>query len=354
NSSLGNDTANLGVSPTTESRILLSFSNSVPIGDLVTNASLFITCGADPQNLTDIKIYPSRVKKLWYEENVTWYQRYNSTAWQLQGVDGSGDRGDWEPPFYGYGNSTFQIDVTSIVQDAVINSRTTIEVLLAATNGYYSCHMSETPDSQNRPYLSIDHQNGTHTSGGSLTPNFVSDGTALMDESKFLLTAATNPDISWDAMIGNHAEVHLSHSSDFKSESDKFWYYNSVSNSSLFTMSTNSGEMTIPAGHELTNTTTMHYRIRATDANHTIGQWKTGFFHLPGHSASQNGNYGTVSFDFDDLGLSEDTFQDTFIDSSQRNSNMGSDNNFTVGTSPNSEQYGLIRINMDDVGLHSN
>ncbi len=72
NSSLGNDTANLGVSPTTESRILLSFSNSVPTGDLVTNASLFITCGADPQNLTDIKIYPSRVKKVWYEENVTW------------------------------------------------------------------------------------------------------------------------------------------------------------------------------------------------------------------------------------------------------------------------------------------
>ena len=114
--------------------------------------------------------------------------------------------------------------------------------------------------------------------------------------------------------------------------------------------------MTIPTGNELDNSTTIYYRIRATDANHTVGQWETGYFHLPGHSVSQNGNYGTISFDYNDLGLSEETFEDTFIDSrsNKRNDNMGSEFNFTVGTSSNSEQYGLIRLNLDDVGLHSN
>ena len=354
NASLGNDVENLGINSTQESRILFSFNNSVPAGDLVTGATLFLTCGVDIQSLTDIKIYSSRVKKSWFEENVTWYQRSNSSTWQTPGVDGTGDRTGWEPPFYGYGNNTFEINVTSIVQDAVINSRNSFEILLAATGGYYNCHMSESSDVNKRPYLSIDHQTGIHSNGGSLNPNFVDDGAALMDTDTFLLTAATNPDISWDMMSGNEAEVQLSLNSDFKSLSDDFWYYNSVANSSLFTFGLGTGEMTIPIGHELSNSSTIHYRVRATDANYTVGEWKTGYFHLPGHTVSLSGTYGTVSFDFDDLGLSDDTFEDTFINSSQRNSNMGSESNFTVGTSSNSEQYGLIRINLDDVGLHSN
>ena len=83
---------------------------------------------------------------------------------------------------------------------------------------------------------------------------------------------------------------------------------------------------------------------------------ESGFFHLPGHTATQSGNYGIVSIDSDNLGLSDETFIETFVNSSssQRNSNMGSDGNFTVGTSSSSEQYGLMRINLDDVGLHTN
>ena len=323
---------------------------------MVTGATLFLTCGVDNQNLTNINVFTSRIKKSWHEENVTWYQVDNSTTWQLPGADGVADKGDWEPPFYGYGNNTFQINVTSIVQDAVINSRNSIEILVSATNGYYTCHMSESADVNSRPFLSIDHQLGSHSSGGMLTPNFIKDGTALMDKSEFLLTAATNPEITWDNMTGNHAEVQISDSPDFKSQLDDFWHFNSVVNSSLFTIGSTSGEMTIPAGNELTNSTTMYYRIRATDSTHTIGQWESGFFHLPGHTATQSGNYGIVSIDSDNLGLSDETFIETFVNSSssQRNSNMGSDGNFTVGTSSSSEQYGLMRINLDDVGLHTN
>ena len=47
NSYYGSDeTANLGIGPNGESRILISFNNSVPSGDMVNGATLFLTCGS--------------------------------------------------------------------------------------------------------------------------------------------------------------------------------------------------------------------------------------------------------------------------------------------------------------------
>ena len=350
------DSADLGVGASGESRVVIEFNNSVPSGDMVNGATLYLTCGIDPTQLDYISIYASRLKKTWDESNVTWNERDTSVTWDLPGADDTTDRAGWEPPYYGYSNNTFQINVTSIVQDAVINSRSTINILLAATGSQYNCHMTESSDSNSRPYLSINHQNGTHTNGGSLSPNFVEDGAALMDSNSFLLSAALTPELSWESMIGNNAQVQLSTSDDFKSEIDDFWYYNTVDNSSLFTINSGNGEMTIPTGNELDNSTTMHYRMRAIDSSDTYGQWKTGYFHLPGHSVTEVGNYGQITIDFDDLGLSEDTIEDTFIDSSSagRNTNMGTEGNITIGTSSSDEQYGLMRFNLDDIGLHYN
>ena len=70
--------------------------------------------------------------------------------------------------------------------------------------------MSESTDTNSRPYLSINHQNGTHTNGGSLSPNFVEDGAALMNPDSFLLSAETNPELSWESMTGTSAQVQLS------------------------------------------------------------------------------------------------------------------------------------------------
>ena len=264
----------------------------------------------------------------------------------------------WEPPFYGYANNTFQINVTAIVQDAVINSRGSIDILLAATGSEYTCHMSESTDTNSRPSLSITHQNGTHSNGGSLAPNFVDDGSALMDEDEFLLKAATNPELSWDSMSGSHAQVQLSNNIDFISDSDSAWYYNTVDNSSLFTINAGTGEgaMTVPNGHELSNSTTMYYRMRAVDSAGTIGTWNSGYFHLPGHSVSEVDGYGQFTFSFDDLGLVEKTIEDSFIDSTGavKNTNMGSEANITVGSSSSADQYGLLRLNLDDVGMHHN
>ena len=359
NSNYGSDeTATLGLGVSGESRILISFNNSVPSGDMVTDSTLELTCGIDPLTIGTIDIFSSRLKTSWDEANVTWNSPDDGQNWGLSGADDDSDHGTWEPPFYGYANNTFTINVTAIVQDAVINSRGSIDIILAATGSEYTCHMSESTDSNSRPSLSITHQNGTHSNGGSLAPNFVDDGAALMDEDEFLLKAATNPELSWVSMSGSNAQVQLSNNIDFKSDSDSAWYYNTIDNSSLFTINTAAGEgsMVVPNGHELSNSTTMYYRMRAIDSAGTIGAWSTGNFHLPGHSVSLVDGYGQFSFSFDDLGLVEKTIEDSFIDSSNvaKNTNMGSDGNITVGSSSSTDQYGLLRINLDDIGMHDN
>ena len=359
NSNYGSDeTATLGLGVSGESRILISFNNSVPNGDMVTDSILELTCGIDPLTIGSIDIFASRLKTSWDEANVTWNSPDDGDTWGLSGADDDSDRGAWEPPFYGYGNNTFQINVTAIVQDAVINSRGSIDIVLAATGSEYTCHMSESTDTNSRPSLSITHQNGTHANGASLTPNFVDDGAALMDEDEFLLKAATNPELSWESMSGSDAQLQLSNNIDFKSDSDSAWYYNTEDNSTLFTINAAAGEgsMAVPSGHELSNSTTMYYRMRAIDSAGTIGAWNTGHFHLPGHSVSQVDGYGQFSFGFDDLGLVDKTIEDSFIDSSSaaKNTNMGGEANITVGSSSSTDQYGLLRLNLDDVGMHHN
>mgnify|MGYP001353795483 FL=1 len=134
--------------------------------------------------------------------------------------------------------------------------------------------MSESLSTNSRPSLSVTHQNGSHTNGGTLNPNFVEDGAALMDTTQFVLTAETNPEITWDSFTGIDAQVQLSLSPQFKDGNDDTWYYNSDDNSSMFTINTNSGSITIPTQDSLSNGTTIHYRIRSVDSTDSIGDWR--------------------------------------------------------------------------------
>ena len=357
-SSYGSD-ANftLGSGTMGEGRILISFNNTIANTEVVEDATLELTCGIDPADIDDIHIYVSRMKKNWNASNSNWNGPDVGVQWGQPGADDSADRGNWEPPFYGYDNNTFQINVTALVQDAVMNGRATVDFLIAATGAQYLCHLSESATSSNQPQLTVIHSTGTAGSGGALTPDFVEDGAALMDDSQFILTAASNPDLSWSSLSGNDVQIQLSLSPEFKSESDDTWFYNTVDNSSMFTISGSSGVMTVPSGDELSNATSMFYRMRTIDSTATFGDWTTGYFHLPGHSITDNGdNTATLSIGFDDLGLDDDTIEDTFVDSSNiaKNSNMGSDGTMTVGASSNSDQLGLIRLHLDDIGLHSN
>ena len=344
-----------GASINDESRILISFNNTVPSGEVVTDATLELTCEID-STVETIAIYATRMKKSWNESNVNWNIPDTGLNWELSGAEGVSDRGVWEPPFQGYGNHTFAINTTAIVQEAVINSRATIDFLLSASGAIYSCHLSESAATTKRPSLEITHQTGTASNGGTLNPNFVIDGSALMDSNSFLLSSASNPELSWDGMTGKEAQVQLSLSPDFKAEEDDTWYYNTQDNSTLFTLTSTTGSMVVPNGEELSNSTTMHYRMRSVDSTGTIGVWQTGFFHLPDHDVEEVGSYGKISIDSADLGLQVPTIEDSFIDSSnaRKNTNMGSNTNMTIGSSSSTNQYGLLRLNMDDIGLHDN
>ena len=146
NTNFGSDgTVDFGISISGESRILISFNNTVPTGEMVTDAILELTCGIDLADVDDIKIFSSRMKKSWDEGNATWNNRDVGVVWGVNGAYDDSDHDTWEPPFNGYGNNTFSINVTALVQDAVINSRSSIDLLLAAFGPLYTCLLYTSP-----------------------------------------------------------------------------------------------------------------------------------------------------------------------------------------------------------------
>ena len=352
-----NGTFELGPTMMGEGKILLELNNTFNTSTIVSQAFLELTCGIDSSSIETINIFSSRLKKAWDESNATWNGPDSGVNWAMSGAEGSSDRGIWEPPYYGSSNNTFNINVTAIVQDAVVNNRSTFKFLLSAQGTAYECHLSESSDSASRPKLTIVHTSGSPGSGGTLTPDFVEDGTALMNESSFILMAAETPELSWNSLNGYHVQIQLSYVSSFNTDADDTWYYNTMDNSSLFTINGANGSMVLPSADKLSNSTSMYYRMRAIDSTDQIGSWNTGMFHLPGHDVTDNGdNTATFSVTIDNLGLYVDSMEDTFVDSSSGTLtfNMGSDGTFTVGSSSSADQYGLMRIALDQVGMHSN
>ena len=102
-----------------------------------------LTCGVDSSSIETINIFSSRLKKSWDESNATWDGPDSGVNWAMSGAEGSSDRGIWEPPYYGSGNNTVNINVTAIVQDTVANNRSVFNFLLSAQGTAYDCHLSE-------------------------------------------------------------------------------------------------------------------------------------------------------------------------------------------------------------------
>ena len=348
----------LGPTQSGEGRMLIAFNNSFNSSYVISNALLQVTCGVNQSNVDTINIFSSRMKKTWNESTVTWNGPTQSANWGQPGAESAADHDSWEPPFTGLDNNTFDINVTAIVQDAAANNRSTVNVLLAATGTGYTCYTSDAMTTSNHPSLLVTYTMGTPGSGGSLTPDFVEDGAALMANDGLVIRAATTPDLSWSALSGDDVQIQLSLGEEFISDLDAGWYWNTEDNSSLFTTNGTSGSMGMST-NALTNSSTMYYRMRAIDSTRQIGDWTTGYFHLPGHSVTDNNDgTATFSFTFDDLGLSEDTIEDSFVDSTSgqsKNLNFGADETFTIGaTSTTKQQYALMRLNLDDIGMHSN
>ena len=92
----GDDTGLLGVSGSSEGRLLLSFPLNFASTDTIHSARLDLVC-SNSGPTDGLAIYPASTSVSW-DENVTWNSRDGSLVWGEAGANDGSDRSDWEPP----------------------------------------------------------------------------------------------------------------------------------------------------------------------------------------------------------------------------------------------------------------
>ena len=355
----GEDTGLLGVSGTSEGRLLLSFPLNFAHTDTIHSARLDLVCtNSGPTN--GLAVYPASTSLSW-DENATWNSRDGIMLWGEPGVGDSTDRSDWEPPIVTAplgptgGSSSVQLNVTALTQVAVASNATALELVVAAQDSQYDCAMNETLNVADKPSLRIDSSSTVSGSGGLITPNFVADAAPLMT-GDFLLTADLTPSMTWSGFSGTFAEVQLSLSEGFKDAQDNYaWLYNSDVHSSIFTLSGATGSLDIPSSDAFENGTYMHYRMRSMDSTGTLGSWETGSFFLPSHDVVDNGDgTASIAIDVDDLSSELSFIEDAYADETSKNTNYGSSTTLEAELSSNKEKIPHFRLVFDAIGMHSN
>ena len=352
----GDVTANIGPDDVGvgESKMVISFPLNLSGPTDISSASVELLCATDLSAKTST-FFISALSDSFNESAVSWMNRTATQLWAGPGADGVGDHGEWEPPSVEMMNGTFSFNVTALVQKAVRNGNSSINFLIAAFGAQYSCSTMDETSASDRPKILITYAVTAPAVVGTLQPNFITDGAALMT-GDFILSANTLPTISWANQLGQGAEVQLSLSDSFMDTGDSWWSYSSMNNGT-FQFSATNGQMTFPSENELSNGTTMNYRIRASNSDQ-IGDWETGYFHLPSLLMTDNGNgTASVSIFTDTLGLTENAIKDTYSDDSVSggNQNFGGESEVVVGMdTPMDDQYGYFGINPILWGMHSN
>jgi len=352
----GNESFNLGFGMTGDGRYLVRFNTSLNTSHSISSAHLQIYCVNHDSLNTDISIYSAPIKSAWNATQSTWQNSLTSVLWNENGADGQSDRGVWEPPYDANTNGTYRINVTKITQDAAANNETSVDIILAGTGAQYECSTSENQTAHWRPTLDVIYTSSTPGTGGTLDIDFIEDGAALMDTSSFILMAAKTPNLSYANLSGNLVEVQLSYSEEYMDDFDESWFYRSNDNSSFFSSSNStSGMATVPASHSLSNGSIMHCRMRAVDSTHRVGDWVEVSFILPELDVTDNGD-GTATYRIATETLYEDavTIEDTYVDSDNRNIKYGDYKTLKVGMDTNDDQYGYLKINLAESGIHSN
>ena len=355
----GEDTGLLGISGTSDARLLLSFPLNFASTDTIHSARLDLVC-SNAGATNGLAVYPASTSVSW-DQNATWNSRDGTLMWAEPGAEDGADRSGWEPPIVtsplgqSGGSSNVQLNVTALAQSAVSSSASTLEILVSALDSQYDCAMNETLNIQDRPSLRIDSSTSTAGSGGAITPNFVDDGAPLMS-GDFYLSADLTPSMTWDSYSGILAEVQLSLNDGFKSDEDNYnWLYNTDAHASSFTVSGTTGALAIPSSDAFDNGTTMHYRMRAMDSTGTLGSWTSGSFFLPTHDVTANDDgSASIAVDVNDLADAVDFIEDTYVDEDNKNDNYGSVSTVVTQVTSTRETISHFRINFDRLGLHSN
>ena len=353
------DTGLLGVSGSSDGRILISFPLNYASTDTIHSSQVNLVCSSSDAS-DGLAVYPATTSVSW-NESATWNSRNGVLAWAQPGVDDSSDRDGWEP-FHltaplnlGGGSSTVELNVTALTQVAVASSQSSLDLVISANEAQYDCELNETLNTANRPVMIVDSSTTTAGSGGQITPDFVSDGAPLMT-GDFILSADLTPSMTWNTYSGILAEVQISVDSSFKSTEDDYaWLYNSDINTGLFTFTGTTGSFDIPSYDAFENGTYMHYRMRSMDSTGILGSWETGSFFLPEHDVIDNGDgTATIAIDVDDLSSDLLFIQDAVADENSKNTNYGSATTLDAELSSNKETIPHFRLAFDALGMHSN
>jgi len=343
----------LGVNGGDESRIIMEFSFSLTTGDSIQSATLGLICTSTANTAGSIHGYAARLSPFWEEHYSNWGESENNTPWDAAGADGTADRSDWELPVLYSTSSIIEFNVTRFAQDAAEENASTIGFVITATNTEYSCSTREAAGND-RPFLTIEYTASAPGDSGTMVPDFIEDGKPLMD-TNLVLAADVTPLVTWNSHNGSNIEVHFSNSSDWLDSDDSIWHWNSIANQSLFTSAGSTGSLQVPLTNPLLDGRTMFYRLRSIGPTGAIGDWIEGYFDLPNHDITDNGDGSATLFvNIDNLGLDEDTLEDAFVNDSTSGKNSNYDLNYlTAGTSGNKAQNTYLRLRMSDLGMHS-
>tara|TARA_B110000459_G_scaffold204073_1_gene264001 strand:+ start:2392 stop:11643 length:9252 start_codon:yes stop_codon:yes gene_type:complete len=347
----------VGVNATDEARSLINFNNTVNSNDTIQSAILSMHCNDvyAPNTISAINLYAASVEKSWRSTESTWINSDSTTFWQTAGGDDvSSDRSGWEIPASKTQISTsgvynYSFNVTKLVQQDSIDNKTTFDFILSAVGGMLQCVQTT---QIYPPYIAIETSSVTPGDGGSVTSDFVADGMPLMSND-FLLTAETNPTLSYSNLNGSHVEFQLSLGEDFRNRTDLDWVYSTLNDP--FTTTLNSGSFTIPQSDSIQNGSIIHYRSRSLDSSGMISNWSSGHFLLPNLEVTDNRD-GTATINANASSINLGTLElieDVEVDSSTPNSQLGLSDTLTVQSDTTTESIVHTRLNTQYLGLNS-
>ena len=343
-----------------ETRSLYRFSNNLnKLNDQITSAEMKLTCEVLFQEMPGVnqKFYPATIIANFAADQVSWNEIVNSISWQVPGINGPNDRIDWDlPSDYTLisGNIyEFTMNVTRLAQKSLELNRNTFDVVISGLGGMSQCAKDTNSTLSYRPSLIVNHVVGAHGDGGSVLSNFAVNDMPLMRQS-FILSADTNPTISYTQLVGNDVEYQFSLSQEFRNVSDLSWIYSTLSNS--FTTAIGSGQFTIPSTDSMPLGNKIHYRYRSIDNTNKLSEWSQGNFLLPNFSTVNN-NDGTATINLsgsDNLIDGYSLLEDTYLDSSAPTTANGELGHLTIANSQSDNSIAHLRLNLQLLGIHSN
>ena len=336
-----------------ESRLLLRFPMNYTSSDTIHEASIEIQCNTTSITSTRMLAFVTSMDRMWNGSHATWLAYDNNLLWTAMGANGSGDRGDWEPPVVLTANGTLSLNVTSLAQSAARSNSNYLSVIVASLGVDYTCQLSETMNTGDRPELVLDTSTGAASSGATVSPDLPIDDGAPWMESDFLLKPVTTPTLSYAANTGQDVEMQLSNSADWRSPTDEQWHFSTLWSS--FTTSGTTGSYALPTSLSLTNGTTMHMRVRAVDANDQWGAWEETSFLLPTLDVVDNGDgTATLTFSPTETGLEHDFIQDATVSEVSKTITYGDELTTESSMTSSKERLIHLRTSLNQIGLHDN